>query len=209
VVRTARENRGTDRSRDTPQIATESMTRVDEGTVLVVDDEPQLAELYSMQLAEEYEVRTATGGPEALDLVDEEVDVALLDRRMPRMSGDELLDKLRERGIEAKVAMLTAVDPDVDIVDMPFDDYRTKPVAAAELRGLVRTLLLRASYDERSQEFFQLASKKAALETAGKEDTEEYRQLSERMAAVREEIDATLDQVDTEAAFADLAEPRV
>jgi len=70
-------------------------------------------------------------------------------------------------------------------------------------------LLLRASYDERSQEFFQLASKKAALETAGKEDTEEYRQLSERMAAVREEIDATLDQVDTEAAFADLAEPRV
>jgi CheY-like chemotaxis protein len=67
------------------------MTRVDEGTVLVVDDEPQLAELYSMQLAEEYEVRTATGGPEALDLVDEEVDVALLDRRMPRMSGDELL----------------------------------------------------------------------------------------------------------------------
>jgi DNA-binding response OmpR family regulator len=116
-----------------------------------------------MQHAEEYEVRTATGGPEALDLVDEEVDVALLDRRMPRMSGDELLDKLRERGIEAKVAMLTAVDPDVDIVDMPFDDYRTKPVAAAELRGLVRTLLLRASYDERCQEFFQLASKKAAL----------------------------------------------
>jgi DNA-binding response OmpR family regulator len=209
VVRTARENRGTDRSRDTPRIATEPMTRVDEGTVLVVDDEPQLAELYSMQLAEEYEVRTATGGPEALDLVDEEVDVALLDRRMPRMSGDELLDKLRERGIEAKVAMLTAVDPDVDIVDMPFDDYRTKPVAAAELRGLVRMLLLRASNDERSQEFFQLASKKAALETAGKEDTEEYRQLSERMAAVREEIDATLDQVDTEAAFADLAEPRV
>jgi CheY-like chemotaxis protein len=44
-----------------------------------------------MQHAEEYEVRTATGGPEALDLVDEEVDVALLDRRMPRMSGDELL----------------------------------------------------------------------------------------------------------------------
>ena len=67
------------------------MTRVDEGTVLVVDDEPSLAELYSMQHAEEYEVRTATGGPEALDLVDEEVDVALLDRRMPRMSGDELL----------------------------------------------------------------------------------------------------------------------
>ena len=185
------------------------MTRVDEETVLVVDDEPQLAELYSMQLAEEYEVRTATGGPEALDLVDEEVDVALLDRRMPRMSGDELLDELREQGIEARVAMLTAVEPDVDIVDMPFDDYQTKPVAAAELRGLVRMLLLRASYDERSQEFFQLASKKAALETAGKEDTEEYRQLSERMAAVREEIDTTLDQVDAEAAFADLAEPRV
>jgi hypothetical protein len=103
------------------------------------------------------------------------------------------LDKLRERGIEAKVAMLTAVEPDVDIVDMPFDDYRTKPVAAAEgglLRGQLEELL-------------------AALETAGKEDTEEYRQLSERMAAVREEIDTTLDQVDTEAAFADLAEPRV
>lgn len=58
--------------------------------VLVVEDEPDLADLYAAWLGDEYRVRTAYGGQEALDELDEaddEVDAILLDRRMPGFPG--------------------------------------------------------------------------------------------------------------------------
>ncbi|MUW15953.1 response regulator [Halorubrum sp. CBA1125] len=128
-------------------------------TVLAVDDDPDLAELYRVYLDPAYDVRIATEGEAALTAMDEAVDVVLLDRRMPDMSGDELLSAIREEGYDARVAMLTAVEPDVDIVDMPFDDYKTKPVTREDLLALVEVLLRRAEFDERSQEFFALVSR--------------------------------------------------
>ena len=113
------------------------MTRDPDATVLAVDDEPDLAELYRVYLDPAYDVRIATGGEEALDAMDETVDVVLLDRRMPDMSGHEVLDAIRGEGYDARVAMLTAVEPDVDIVEMPFDDYKTKPVTKEDLLTLV------------------------------------------------------------------------
>ncbi|QCC47904.1 response regulator [Halobellus limi] len=163
--------------------------------VLVVEDEPDLAELYAIYLSDIYDVQTATDGETALELVDEETDVVLLDRRMPDLTGDEVLDEIRARGLETQVAMITAVEPDVDIVEMPFDDYLVKPVTKDDLHGLVEVLLRRANYDERSQEFFRLASKKAALESSpdvSVENEEEYRELTERMESIRTELDETL-----------------
>jgi DNA-binding response OmpR family regulator len=139
------------------------MTEDPEATVLAVDDEPDLAELYRVYLDPAYDVRIATGGEEAIDAMDDTVDVVLLDRRMPGMSGHEVLDEIRDEGYDARVAMLTAVEPDVDIVEMPFDDYKTKPVTKEDLVTLVEVLLHRAAFDEQSQKFFALASKKAAL----------------------------------------------
>jgi len=175
-----------------------------DATVLVADDEAALADLYARFLAEEYDVRTATGGAEAVEKTDGAVDVVLLDRRMPDMSGDEVLSELRDRGLDCMVAMLTAVEPDGDIVDMPFDDYKVKPVDRSDLFGLVEVLLERSTYDERSREFFRLASKKAALEIADNDGSEEYERLVERMNEVRAEIDATLDRIGAEAAFRNL-----
>ncbi|WP_459881250.1 response regulator [Halorubrum gandharaense] len=167
----------------------------DTATVLAVDDEADLAELYRVYLAEAYDVDTATSGAEALDRMNEDVDVVLLDRRMPDMSGHEVLTAIREEGYDARVAMLTAVEPDVDIVEMPFDDYRTKPVDKAELLGLVAVLLRRAEYDAHSQEFFALASKKAALEVGDRTNTEEYEELLDRIDDAREEVDAALEEL--------------
>ena len=181
------------------------MSDTNDATVLVVDDERDLAMLYETYLSAEFAVRSANGGQEALDAVDSSVDVALLDRRMPQMSGDELLREFRNQGYQMKVAMLTAVEPDVDIVDMPFDDYKVKPVGREELIGLVKTLLDRSDYDKQSQEFFSLASKKAALEIAGNDGTKEYEELVERLSDKRSEIDDTLDAVGAEAAFKDLS----
>jgi DNA-binding response OmpR family regulator len=173
-------------------------------TVLVVDDQPDLADLYGTFLSAEFDVLTATDGDAALDQLTDAVDVVLLDRRMPDMSGDEVLDRLRDRGFDVPVAMLTAVEPDSDILEMPFDDYEVKPVDRGELLGLVEQLLDRATYDERSREYFRLVSKQTALELAGKDDTPEYRELTARVEDARREADATLERVGVEAAFVDL-----
>ena len=173
-------------------------------TILLVDDEPNLVDLYETFLSGEYDIRTATGGEEALEVVDESVDVVLLDRRMPGVTGDEVLEEIRARSLNVRTAMLTAVEPDTDIIDMPFDDYRVKPVDRSDLIATVELLLERATYDAQSQEFFSLASKKAALEIADRDDTDEYRRLTEELGERRDDIDETLDRVSAKEAFKEL-----
>ncbi|MFB6156520.1 MAG: response regulator transcription factor [Haloferacaceae archaeon] len=108
-------------------------------TVLVVDDERAVADACSLLLRQEYDVRTAYGGKEALEAVDDDVDVMLLDRRMPDISGDGVLNELRVRGIDRAVIMLTAVEPSLAVADMAFDDYLRKPVDRATCSSPSRT----------------------------------------------------------------------
>ena len=173
-----------------------SKSNSEEVTVLVVDDERDIADLYSTWMEGEYDVRTAYGAEEALEEADEDVDVVFLDRQMPEMNGDEVLEVLRSRDLECRVVMVTAVDPDFDIVDMPFDDYLTKPVMLDDLRGAVDRMLSRENYDERMQEFFSLASKKATLEAEKDhvelQNNEEYEELETEVEELREEADESV-----------------
>jgi len=166
---------------------------------LVVEDEPDLARLYSAWLREACTVRTAYSGAQALDAIEEEIDIVLLDRRMPDLSGDEVLETIRERGLDIRVAMVTAVEPDFDIVGMGFDDYLVKPVSERELMETVDQLLLRSTYDEQMQEYFALASKKAVLDAEKPEAelraSEEYARLEDRLAVLRTEIDDTVSEL--------------
>ena len=173
--------------------------------VLVVEDEPDLADLYAAWLGDEYRVRTAYGGHEALDQLDEvddEVDAILLDRRMPGLSGDEVLTAVRERGIDCRVAMVTAVEPDFDILEMGFDDYLVKPVTSETLRETVQGLLRRGEYDSEVQELFSLTSKKAMLESeksaSDLADNDEYQRLTDRIEELRERADESRDAVATD-----------
>lgn len=171
------------------------MTDSDEPRVLIVDDEPELTNLYGTFLDPEYDVVTATSGEDALEVVDDTVDVVLLDRRMAEMSGDEVLASLDEQGLDLQIAMLTAVEPERSIVDLPFDEYVTKPVTRDELRALVEILLERAKYDRRSQEFFSLAVKKTTLEAVDEHGSEEYEEVLEQLHELREDIDLTLEEM--------------
>jgi DNA-binding response OmpR family regulator len=168
--------------------------------VLVVEDEPDLADLYATWLQTEYRVRTAYGGEEAIDQLDDEIDVILLDRRMPGLSGDEVLEEVRERGIDCRVSMVTAVEPDFDIIEMGFDTYLVKPVQRDTLTETIEDLLTRNSYESGVQELFSLSSKKALLESEKSQsalaDNEEYQELSERIEELREELDTTMDSLD-------------
>jgi DNA-binding response OmpR family regulator len=171
-------------------------------TILIVDDEPSITDLYALRLEDEYDVRTAYSGSEALEKIDDVVDVVLLDRRMPDLSGDEVLSKIREEGIDCRVAMVTAVDPDFDILDLGFDAYVVKPVSEEDLKDTVDTLLRRATYDDQLRDLTAMMSKKAALESEKSEDelddNEEYQRLTERLDSVRGSLDETLEELDEE-----------
>ncbi|MFC6786086.1 response regulator transcription factor [Halobaculum halobium] len=191
--------------------AGESEDAAGEPAVLVVEDEPDLADLYAAWLGGDYDVRTAYGGQKALDELDDDVDVILLDRRMPGLSGDEVLDEVRARGIDARVAMVTAVEPDFDIIEMGFDDYLVKPVTRESLLETVEGLYTRSTYDSRVQELFAVSSKMAVLEAekgrAALDESAEYESLEQRAHELRTELDedvADFADGDFERAFRDL-----
>jgi DNA-binding response OmpR family regulator len=171
----------------------------DTPTVLVVDDERDLADLYAAWLSERYDVRTAYGGEDAIDVVSEDVDVALIDRLMPRVSGDEVLDHIRSKSYDCRVSMVTAVEPDFDIIELGFDEYIVKPIRQDDLLDVVESLRSRSEYDRQLQEFFALASKRAALQTQKNahelSESEAYADLSEQIEEMRSELDATTDRL--------------
>lgn len=181
--------------------------------LLAVDDEPQIVELYEMAFGDAYDVVTAASGRAALDAVEREgdFDVALLDRRMPGVSGDEVLERLAEVAPDCRVAMVTAVQPDFDVLEMPFDEYLVKPVTRTDVRETVERLLRLKTYRERCREEYALASKVAALRThkasSSLEGNQEYQALLERLDALRAELDRTAADLTTDdfaAAFADI-----
>lgn len=174
--------------------------------VLIVEDERGLADAYTGWLDESYTVRTAYRGSEALDRLDDSVDVVLLDRRIPDIDGDDILSTIRDRELPCRVAMVTAVEPDFDIIEMGFDEYLCKPISANELRRTVDRLVDLVGYDRAVHEQYRLAVKLSALQAAKPaaelRASEEYRELENRMAALtpaaRDRIDDLLEQKSTE-----------
>ncbi|ARS91474.1 response regulator transcription factor [Natrarchaeobaculum aegyptiacum] len=171
----------------------------DTPSVLIVEDEPDLADLYATWLEDVCSPTAVYDGSEALEAIDENVDVVLLDRRMPGLSGDTVLETIRERNLDCRVAMVTAIEPDFDIVGMGFDDYLVKPVSESELVETIEGLQLRAAYDDQLQEFFALASKKVLLDgeksDAERKSSQEYARLEDRLAVLRVRIDETVEEI--------------
>jgi two-component system OmpR family response regulator len=119
-----------------------------EARVLVVDDEPYIADLLSTGLRfVGFDVRTAGSGLEALTAVREwRPDLLVLDVMMPDVDGFEVTRRLRADGRETPVLFLTARDAVEDKVTgltLGGDDYVTKPFSLEEIVARVRALLRR------------------------------------------------------------------
>ncbi|WP_323676415.1 response regulator [Halorubellus sp. PRR65] len=160
------------------------------GRVVVVDDEERVADVYATFLSDEHDVEVAYDGDAALDVVDADVDVVLLDRRMPGMHGDEVLDRLRDRGYDGRVVMVTALNPGYDVVDMAFEQYVCKPIAREELRTVVRRELLRSNYDDALQEYLRVQSK---VTTIAENHPDPAAVEHPRVRALRERLDEIRD----------------
>ena len=118
--------------------------------VLVVEDEPNIAEAVQRGLAAEgFAVDVASDGISGLwKATSVAYDVVLLDVMLPGISGYEVLKRMRAAEIWSPVLMLTAKDGEYDIadaLDIGADDYLTKPFSFVVLVARVRALQRRGS----------------------------------------------------------------
>lgn len=109
-------------------------------TIVVVDDDPGCRELHRHWLSASHCVETAASGREALRIVGDETDLVLLDREMPGLTGVEVVSRLRERGYDGYVVMITGVRPDADTASVAVDDYLVKPISERELDATIERL---------------------------------------------------------------------
>src|SRR5262245_2508158 len=135
------------------------------GRVLVVEDEPDVAELIRYNLVKEgWEVLTASSGSEALKRVREaHPDVVLLDIMVPHLNGWEVCRRLKEdpetRAIP--VIMVTGRVEEGDKVlgfELGADDYVTKPFSPRELGARIRAVLRRGRTAESTSKKTHLSS---------------------------------------------------
>ena len=115
--------------------------------IALVDDDRNILTSVSMTLeAEGFEVETYNDGQQALDAFNKKLpDMAVLDIKMPRMDGMDLLQRLRQK-TQMPVIFLTSKDDEIDEVlglRMGADDYVKKPFSQRLLVERIRALLRR------------------------------------------------------------------
>lgn len=170
--------------------------------VLIVDDDPRLVNMHASWLETNHTVRQAYDGEEAFRQLDESVDLVLLDRRMPGISGEDVLARIREWNLDCGVVMLSAVEPDFDIVDMGFDAYIVKPGFREEVVETVTDVLAREMHDDSLREYLALSAKESLLR-AEKSDSDlassdEYDRLRVRLEELETQLDDPADVADDE-----------
>jgi two-component system, OmpR family, response regulator len=116
--------------------------------ILVVDDEPNIAELLSAALTfEGYQVGVAATGAEAMEQVRSfRPNLVMLDVMLPDFDGTEVCRRLRNQGEQVPIVFLTARDATQDKVEglSMGDDYVTKPFSVEELMARIGAILRRA-----------------------------------------------------------------
>jgi len=114
------------------------------GVLLIVDDEPDMLPLLERTVSAEtkWEVLTASSAREALKVLDrKDIDLVLLDIKMPEMDGMELLSLLKEKGDGPTVVMMTAygvIDLAVESIRKGAYDFVTKPLDDTRLTLTLR-----------------------------------------------------------------------
>jgi heavy metal response regulator len=116
--------------------------------ILLVEDDRDVARFVSKGLKENlFLVDLAKDGEEGFELITQEkYDLIILDILLPKMDGWQILQKIKEKGIETPVIILTARDSTPDVVkglNLGADDYLIKPFSFSELLARMRAILRR------------------------------------------------------------------
>ena len=111
--------------------------------ILIVEDEASIAEVVSAYAKREgYETVIASDGLEALEIFErDEIDLVILDLMLPKLNGEEVCRRIREKSSSVPVIMLTAKSSEADVVyglDTGANDYVSKPFSPRVLMARIR-----------------------------------------------------------------------
>jgi two-component system, NtrC family, response regulator AtoC len=119
--------------------------------ILIVDDDPGIRESFRLILEEHYELIEAGDGRQAIEIVrTSDIDLVLLDIRLPEMDGIEVLERIKALDDQVEVILVTAVKTvrtAVAAMKLGAFDYVTKPFEEDDLLSVVRRALERRSLE--------------------------------------------------------------
>jgi CheY-like chemotaxis protein len=172
------------------------MEENDTTTIMVVDDEERMAKCYKLFIQDTYDTFVTIGGQVAVDNLTREVDVVLLDRRMPEMHGHEVLEHISQGDYNCRVIIISALDPDMDIIEYDFSKYLSKPVVKEELLNAIEQVRMLDQYENLLTEYYQAVEKysimKSEFDPFTLEESDEFQALKENISQTQEEIDDVL-----------------
>jgi len=125
---------------------------MNEKHILVIEDEPSLAEVVSLYLKRAgYQVQIANDGKQAMSILEKQIpDFVIMDIMLPEVDGLSLTSWLRDRS-DVPIIMVTARREEVDRIaglEMGADDYVVKPFSPQELVSRVRAVFRRIGRDQ-------------------------------------------------------------
>jgi len=163
------------------------MAETSKHPILVVDDEPEILHSLRGLLRMEFDVHTATGGAEAMRVLQEQpIHVVMADQRMPEMTGIELLSRVQGRWPDAIRMVFTGYSDVKAVIDAINEGhvfrYITKPWDPEELRAVLH---------QACEEYVRIVARKELLS--------DLRQQQERVVALTEQVrSGSLGMVTTE-----------
>ena len=114
-------------------------------SILIVDDDAGIRDSFETVLAKDYDLVFATQGPEALRILSaRDVNLILLDLRMPGMDGIEVLRRIKELNDQTDVVVVTAVKSlktAVEAIKLGASDYVTKPFDIHDILALIKRVM--------------------------------------------------------------------
>ena len=174
------------------------MPRDADATVLIVEDDREEVAQY-VDWLEGYAVRTATDGERALDALDGDVDVVLLDGDLSDPAAEELLGRIRARRPDCQIGLLSGVSVGDDVLRLDMDEYVPRPIGRDELRETVARLVDHGAVEGAVETYLSLVARRRRIETrrddADLADDERYRELTGEIAARQRQIDTLLTEI--------------
>ncbi len=159
--------------------------------VLVVTDIQHIAETYAQSLQRQHVVDTATSIEEALEVIDGDHDVVVLNRQLSQNADVGVVDELQKRGDDCQVVLVFDDEPEASVLELGCTDYLVTPVDGQELSETVGRVVRIGEYVDRRRE---LGSKKLTRNVMEVEQTES--ELADNDAY--QELNAEIDRLESE-----------
>lgn len=132
-------------------------------SVLIVEDDPIASSVLSDYLSDSFKLRSVSRGEDVIQYYSKDTDIVILDRKLEDTNGGRVAMRIKQKDPQALILVVSGVDPENDILDLPIDDYLKKPGNRAELRDRISDVLARQDFEVDERKYLALRSKKLAL----------------------------------------------